>query len=100
MSYLDCVQYDCCHNKAGCCCLGGIKVCRCEGGDAVCGSYRCNESCGNVATDNLPATSETEVHCNDAGCRFLAGHNCRAEHVNIDESGCGPRCVSRAPKTR
>ena len=26
MSYLDCAQYDCCHNKAGCCCLDSINV--------------------------------------------------------------------------
>lgn len=26
MVYLDCAQYDCCHNKAGACCLGSIKV--------------------------------------------------------------------------
>ena len=26
MNYLDCAQYDCCHNKAGCCCLDGINV--------------------------------------------------------------------------
>ena len=25
MSYLDCAQYDCCHNKAGCCCLDSIN---------------------------------------------------------------------------
>ena len=26
MNYLDCAQYDCCHNKAGCCCLNSIQV--------------------------------------------------------------------------
>ena len=52
MSYLDCAQYDCCHNKAGCCCLGGINVRHTGPGDAVCGSYRNSEGYGNVATDN------------------------------------------------
>ena len=57
MSYLDCAQYDCCHNKAGCCCLDGINVRHTGPGDAVCGSYRNSGGCGNVATDN--------------GCRFF-----------------------------
>ena len=55
MSYLDCAQYDCCHNKAGCCCLDGINVRHTGPGDAVCGSYRNSGGCGNVATDNQPA---------------------------------------------
>lgn len=63
MVYLDCAQYDCCHNKAGACCLGSIKVHHAGEKDAVCSSYRCNESVGNVATDNAPATVETEVRC-------------------------------------
>ena len=74
MSYLDCAQYDCCHNKAGACCLGSVKVHHTGERDAVCSSYRCNESVGNVATDNAPAT---------------------ADHVCIDECGCGPRCATR-----
>ena len=56
MSYLDCAQYDCCHNKAGCCCLDGINVRHTGPGDAVCGSYRNSGGCGNVATDNQPAS--------------------------------------------
>ena len=54
MNYLDCAQYDCCHNKAGCCCLNSIQVRHTGPGDAVCGSYRNSEGCGNVATDNRP----------------------------------------------
>ena len=37
MNYLDCAQYDCCHNKAGCCCLNSIQVRHTGPGDAVCG---------------------------------------------------------------
>ena len=65
MSYLDCAQYDCCHNKAGCCCLDGINVRHTGPGDAVCGSYRNSEGYGNVATDNQPASPETDIHCDD-----------------------------------
>ena len=54
MSYLDCAQYDCCHNKAGCCCLNDIKVHHTGESDAVCSSYRNSEGYGNVATDNQP----------------------------------------------
>ena len=43
MNYLDCAQYDCCHNKAGCCCLNSIQVRHTGPGDAVCGSYRNSE---------------------------------------------------------
>ena len=57
MSYLDCAQYDCCHNKAGCCCLNDIKVHHTGESDAVCSSYRNSEGYGNVATDNQPAAS-------------------------------------------
>ena len=63
MNYLDCAQYDCCHNKAGCCCLNSIQVRHTGPGDAVCGSYRNSEGCGNVATDNPPASPETDIHC-------------------------------------
>ena len=84
MSYLDCAQYDCCHNKAGCCCLNGINVRHTGPGDAVCGSYRNSEGYGNVATDNQPASPETEIHC--------------ADHVSIDECSCGPECATRAPR--
>ena len=93
MSYLDCAQYDCCHNKAGCCCLNGIDVHHTGPGNAVCGSYRCNERYGNAATDNQPASPET-----DKGCRHLEGHCCCADHVSIDECSCGPECVTRAPR--
>lgn len=98
MVYLDCAQYDCCHNKAGACCLGGIKVRHAGPGDAVCGSYRCSESVGNVATDNSPGTAETEIRCDDRGCRYYAGRCCCAAHVSIDECGCGPACATRAPR--
>ena len=84
MVYLDCAQYDCCHNKAGACCLGSIKVHHAGEKDAVCSSYRCNESVGNVATDNAPATVETEVRCDDKGCKYLEGRCCCADHVCID----------------
>lgn len=95
MVYLDCAQYDCCHNKAGACCLGSIKVHHAGERDAVCSSYRCNESVGNVATDNAPATVETEVRCDDKGCKYLEGRCCCADHVCIDECGCGPKCATR-----
>lgn len=95
MVYLDCAQYDCCHNKAGACCLGNIKVHHAGEKDAVCSSYRCNESVGNVATDNAPATAETEVRCDDKGCKYLEGRCCCADHVCIDECGCGPKCATR-----
>ena len=32
MSYLDCAQYDCCHNKAGCCCLDHVSIDECSCG--------------------------------------------------------------------
>lgn len=98
MVYLDCAQYDCCHNKAGGCCLGGIKVHHTKGADAVCSSYRNSEGYGNVATDNAPATAETEIRCDDKGCRYLEGRCCCAEHVAVDEDGCGPRCATRSPR--
>ena len=79
MNYLDCAQYDCCHNKAGCCCLN-------------------SEGCGNVATANPPASPETDSHCDDKGCRYLEGRCCCADHVSIDECSCGPECATRAPK--
>ena len=69
MSYLDCAQYDCCHNKAGCCCLNDIQVRHTGETDAVCSSYRNSEGYGNVATDNQPASPETEIACDDRGCR-------------------------------
>ena len=47
MSYLDCAQYDCCHNKAGCCCLNDIKVHHTGESDAVCSSYRNSEGYGH-----------------------------------------------------
>ena len=59
MSYLDCAQYDCCHNKAGCCCLNDIKVHHTGESDAVCSSYRNSDGYGNVATDNQPASPAT-----------------------------------------
>ena len=99
MNYLDCAQYDCCHNKAGCCCLDGISVRHTGPGDAVCGSYRNSEGYGNVATDNQPASPETDIHCDDKGCRHLEGRCCCADHVSIDERGCGPACATRAPRT-
>ena len=91
MSYLDCAQYDCCHNKAGCCCLDGINVRHTGPRDAVCGSYRNSGGCGNVATDNQPASPETEIHCDDRGCRHLEGRCCCADHVSIDECELRPR---------
>ena len=91
MSYLDCAQYDCC-------CLDSIKVRHTGPGDAVCGSYRNSEGCGNVATDNQPASPETEIHCDDRGCRHLEGRCCCADHVSIDECSCGPECATRAPR--
>lgn len=95
MVYLDCAQYDCCHNKAGACCLGGIKVHHTGDRDAVCSSYCCSEGYGNVATDNAPGTAETEIRCDDKECRYLEGRCCCADHVSIDESGCGPECATR-----
>ena len=67
-------------------------------GDAVCGSYRNSEGYGNVATDNQPASPETDIHCDDKGCRHLEGRCCCADHVSIDERGCGPECATRAPR--
>ena len=62
MSYLDCAQYDCCHNKADCCCLNDIKVHHTGESDAVCSSYRNSEGYGNVATGNQPASPRrTEI---------------------------------------
>lgn len=95
MTYLDCAQYDCCHNKAGACCLGSIKVHHAGEKDAVCTSYRCNEGVGNVATDNAPATAETEVRCDDKDCKYLEERSCCADHVCVDECGCGPKCATR-----
>ncbi len=96
--YLDCSQNDCCHNKGGACCLGGVKVHHAGQSDAVCRSYRNNEAYANAATDNAPPSAETAVRCDDTGCRHNAAYRCRAPHVHIEESGCGPRCVSRIEK--
>ena len=52
-------------------------------------------SMGNVATDNAPARVETEVRCDDKGCKYLEGRCCCADHVCIDECGCGPKCATR-----
>ena len=52
----------------------------------------------NAATDNAPPSAETAVRCDDTGCRHNAAYRCRAPHVHIEESGCGPRCVSRIEK--
>ncbi|HJB41826.1 MAG TPA: hypothetical protein H9945_04940 [Candidatus Gemmiger avicola] len=98
MSFLNCSQQDCCHNKGGECCLGCVKVHHAGEQDAVCRSYRCSEGVGNVATDNAPATAVTDVRCDDAGCRYLKGTCCCADHVSIEEEGCGPRCRSRVAK--
>ena len=98
MSYLDCAQYDCCHNKAGCCCLNDIKVHHTGESDAVCSSYRNSEGYGNVATDNQPASPETEIACDDRGCRHQQGLCCCASHVSVDTCSCGPSCATRAPR--
>ena len=98
MCYLDCNQGDCCHNKAGACCLGGVKVHHAGQTDAVCRSYRCNEAYGNVATDNAPPSAETAVRCDDTGCRYNAAHQCTAAHVHIKESDRGTQCISRVEK--
>ena len=60
--------------------------------------YRNSGGCGNVATDNQPASPETEIHCDDRGCRHLEGRCCCADHVSIDECSCGPECATRAPR--
>lgn len=96
MVYLDCAQYDCCHNKAGACCLGSIKVHHAGEKNASCASYRCNEGVGNVATDNAPAAAETEIRCDEKSCRYLEGRCCCANHVSIDEGTGGPRCATRS----
>ena len=80
------------------CCLDSINVRHTGPGDAVCGSYRNSEGCGNVATDNQSASPETEIHCDDRGCRHLEGRCCCADHVSIDECSCGPECATRAPR--
>ena len=98
MSYLDCAQYDCCHNKAGCCCMNDIKVHHTGESDAVCSSYRNSEGYGNVATDNQPASPETEIACDDRGCRHQQGLCCCASHVSVDTCSCGPACATRAPR--
>ena len=84
MSYLDCAQYDCCHNKAGCCCLNDIKVHHTGESDAVCSSYR--------------KSPETEIACDDRGCRPQQGLCCCASHVSVDTCSCGPACATRAPR--
>lgn len=98
MSYLDCAQYDCCHNKAGCCCLNDIKVHHAGDRDALCTSYRNSEGYGNAATDNQPASPETDICCDDKGCRYQQGHACCADHVSVDTCHCGPACATRAPR--
>ena len=75
--YLDCSQKDCCHNKGGACCLGGVKVHHAGQSDAVCRSYRNNEAYANAATDNAPPSAETAVRCDDTGCRHNAAYRCR-----------------------
>ncbi len=61
MNYLDCARsMTAAIIKAGCCCLNSIQV-HTGPGDAVCGSYRNSEGCGNVATDNPPASPETDI---------------------------------------
>lgn len=100
MSYLDCSEQDCCHNKAGSCCLGGISVHHAGHNDAVCRSYRNNEAYGNVATDNAPANPETQIRCDDTGCCYNDGKACQANHVTVQEQGCGPRCTTRTQEQK
>ncbi len=97
MSYLDCAQYDCCHNKAGCCCLDGINVRHTGPGDAVCGSYRNSGGCGNVATDNQPASPETEIHCDDGAAAILRGA-AAAPTTSALTSAAAAECATRAPR--
>ena len=49
---------------------------------------------GGVKFDHYP-----DIHCDDKGCRHLEGCCCCADHVSIDECGCGPACATRAPRT-
>ena len=49
---------------------------------------------GGVKFDHYP-----DIHCDDKGCRHLEGRCCCADHVSIDERGCGPACATRAPRT-
>ena len=69
--YLDCSQNDCCHNKGGSCCLGGVKVHHAGQSDAVCRSYRNNEAYANAATDNAPPSAETAVRCDDTAAATM-----------------------------
>ena len=72
MSYLDCAQYDCCHNKAGCCCLNDIKVHHTGESDAVCSSYR-NKITANCAK-RLPLWN---------GEAFLCAFSCETPHFVV-----------------
>ena len=66
MSYLDCAQYDCCHNKAGCCCLDGINVrhtgkgCRHLEGRCCCADHVSidERGCGPACATRAPRTAE------------------------------------------
>lgn len=95
MSYLDCSEHDCCHNKGGQCCLNGINVHHTGEHGAACKSYCNNEAYGNVAIDNPPASAETGIGCDDSACRFNESLHCAAQHVTIKEGVSGPVCGTR-----
>ena len=95
MTYLNCSQSDCCHNKGGCCCLGNIQMHHTSAHNAKCASYACSEGYGNCATDNAPGSAETEIRCDDDACRHNKKKACCADLVGVSQGRTGPCCAAR-----
>jgi hypothetical protein len=95
MAYLECSEGDCCHNKAGCCCLDSIGVKQEAGKDVVCCSY----SCGSTDTDSVEQPEpRTSIRCDDTCCCHNEDCHCAADRVCVKECSCGPECATREDK--
>lgn len=88
MTNLNCTQCDCAYNCDGCCSQHTIEV----GGsqNALCCSYCQGEGDFNaVAGSGEP---QTAVRCGERSCCHNEGCSCQAEHVQIENCDCGPKC--------
>lgn len=95
MTYLNCSEQDCCHNKGGCCCLDSIKMHHNSAHTAMCASFANNEGYANAAVDNAPGQAETDIRCDDGACRHNKNHACCSDLVGISQGRTGPCCAAR-----
>lgn len=95
MTYLNCSEQDCCHNKGGCCCLDSIKMHHNSAHTAMCASFASNEGYANAAVDNAPGQAETDIRCDDSACRHNKNHACCSDLVGISQGRTGPCCAAR-----